>query len=206
MGAFSFIIAFCPSQPSLDFHHHHHQLNEFKRQSSGACVSTCSPPTPSDLLTRSIIDYKAKALKQDELRKRREEQQVEIRRQKREENIAKRRNFIATASADSDEEEASGTWESPVRVIVPFTYNHSCTIQLDEEMITGVFSDDPDRQLDATTRFRKLLSKEKNPPIEKVIECRVVPRFVQFLREGHSMLQVSTPRSLLHYLLVSDGF
>ena len=57
-------------------------------------------------------------------------------------------------------------------------------------MISGVFSDDPYRQLDATTKFRKLLSKEKNPPIEKVIECGVVPRFVEFLRNGQSMLQV----------------
>ena len=57
-------------------------------------------------------------------------------------------------------------------------------------MIAGVFSDDPDRQLDATTKFRKLLSKEKNPPIERVIECGVVPRFVEFLRGDHAMLQV----------------
>lgn len=147
--------------------------------------------------TRPIIDYKAKALKQDELRKRREEQQVEIRRQKREENIAKRRNFVASSAVDSDEEASSGAWESPVRVISYLsTHARSCTMQLDEEMISGVFSDDSERQLDATTKFRKLLSKEKNPPIEKVIECRVVPRFVQFLREGHSMLQVRTPPSL----------
>ena len=79
----------------------------------------------------------------------------------------------------------------------PFTSNFSSILQLDEDMINGVFSEDPERQLDATTKFRKLLSKEKNPPIEKVIECRVVPRFVQFLREGHSMLQVSVSSFLV---------
>jgi hypothetical protein len=65
----------------------------------------------------SFTAYKAKgALKQDDLRRRREEQQVEIRRQKREENISKRRNFLPSANADSDEEIGGVTWDPPVRV------------------------------------------------------------------------------------------
>lgn len=56
-------------------------------------------------------------------------------------------------------------------------------------MVKGVMSNEIDAQIQATTKFRKLLSKERNPPIEKVIETGVVTRFVEFLRSPHTLVQ-----------------
>lgn len=47
-------------------------------------------------------------------------------------------------------------------------------------------SDNPASQLEATSQFRKLLSIERNPPIDEVIAQGVVPRLVQFLQHDQS--------------------
>eukprot|EP01024_Parvocaulis_polyphysoides_P068105 TRINITY_DN8252_c0_g4_i2.p1 TRINITY_DN8252_c0_g4~~TRINITY_DN8252_c0_g4_i2.p1 ORF type:complete len:601 (-),score=72.78 TRINITY_DN8252_c0_g4_i2:293-1936(-) len=57
-------------------------------------------------------------------------------------------------------------------------------------LVQGVHSQDPAQQLEATTQFRKLLSIERNPPIEPVIQAGVIPKFTQFLsREDYPQLQ-----------------
>ncbi|GFZ42343.1 Serine-rich RNA polymerase I suppressor protein [Saitozyma sp. JCM 24511] len=112
-----------------------------------------------------------------ELRRRREEQQVEIRKQKREESIAKRRNFQPAAaddSLDSDDDVDLGTQSLDATLT---------------QMLQDVYSNDQTVQLESTTRFRKLLSKEKNPPIDRVIQCGVIPRFVEFLSSPNTMIQ-----------------
>ena len=50
-------------------------------------------------------------------------------------------------------------------------------------LVAGVHSMDPSVHLEATTQFRKLLSIERNPPIQTVIDAGVVPRLVQFLQK-----------------------
>ncbi|KAJ5321218.1 armadillo-type protein [Penicillium atrosanguineum] len=130
--------------------------------------------------------------KPDELRRRREEQQVEIRKQKREENLAKRRGIQTSdggigvgggmAGATESDDEASAI-ESELNVELP-------------QMVKGVFSDQVEEQIQATTKFRKLLSKERNPPIERVIETGVVSRFVEFLRSPHTLVQFESAWAL----------
>jgi HEAT repeat protein len=57
-------------------------------------------------------------------------------------------------------------------------------------MVHGVMGEDPAVQTECTTQFRRLLSIEKNPPIQQVIESGVVPRFVEFLqRDDNPALQ-----------------
>ncbi|KAJ3017749.1 Importin alpha subunit (Karyopherin alpha subunit) (Serine-rich RNA polymerase I suppressor protein) [Thoreauomyces humboldtii] len=116
------------------------------------------------------------AMKSDELRRNREDQAVELRKAKKEESMAKRRNIFASGDLSESEDEM----------------NDGSSLQMSEtiqEMLAGVFSDNIDVQANATARFRKLLSKEKNPPIEEVIASGVIPKFVEFLRSPNPVLQ-----------------
>ncbi|KAF9358162.1 Importin alpha subunit (Karyopherin alpha subunit) (Serine-rich RNA polymerase I suppressor protein) [Mortierella sp. AD094] len=121
-------------------------------------------------------NFKAKnAFKPEELRRNRNELNVELRKQKREENLSKRRNLAIAAETDSEDEGISAA-------------DHEFHEQL-PAMIQGVMSENVEEQLSATTSFRKLLSKVHNPPIDEVIRCGVVPRFVEFLRSPHAVVQ-----------------
>jgi importin subunit alpha-6/7 len=66
--------------------------------------------------------YKGKNLfRGDELRRRREEQQVEIRKQKKDENLAKRRNLalaLPEAAMESDTDEEAVSLDEKVRLLL----------------------------------------------------------------------------------------
>ncbi|CAO2832151.1 unnamed protein product [Amaranthus hypochondriacus] len=115
------------------------------------------------------------AVDADEGRRRREDNMVEIRKSKREESLLKKRR---------EGLQAQQQFPAPL---------HTSTDKKLESlpnMVAGVCSEDNQMQLEATTQFRKLLSIERSPPIEEVIQAGVVPRFVEFLqREDFPQLQ-----------------
>ena len=76
--------------------------------------------------------YKGKNLfKGDELRRRREEQQIEIRKQKKDENLAKRRNLTtggADTSMESDTDEDVSASDEKVFLFPLFCIRHADTV------------------------------------------------------------------------------
>ncbi|MFS7996245.1 putative importin-alpha, importin-beta-binding domain, armadillo-like helical [Helianthus anomalus] len=117
------------------------------------------------------------AVDADEGRRRREDNMVEIRKSKREESLQKKRREGIAASQFPLPVQSASASEKKILENLP-------------AMVAGVLSDDNNMQLEATTQFRKLLSIERSPPIEEVIQSGVVPRFVEFLmREDFPQLQ-----------------
>ncbi|OWM88080.1 importin subunit alpha-2 [Punica granatum] len=117
------------------------------------------------------------AVDADEGRRRREDNLVEIRKSKREESLLKKRREGLQAQQ----------FPSPAAV---HAANMEKKLESLPQMVAGVWSDNGTLQLEATTQFRKLLSIERSPPIEEVIQSGVVPRFVEFLlREDFPQLQ-----------------
>lgn len=104
---------------------------------------------------------------------------VGIRKQKREENLMKKRrekmgsNSFGTPEVDATTTESNTAFSLTLQQKLP-------------TMVAGVFSSNPSDQVQCTLEFRRLLSIERNPPIEEVIRQNVVPRFVEFLKHDET--------------------
>ncbi|KAM5228487.1 importin subunit alpha-8 [Ctenodactylus gundi] len=95
---------------------------------------------------------------------------VELRKAKREEQALKRRNIAYVLTSQASEDNGVG-------------------LTLDK-IIKGVNSSDPALCFQATQAARKLLSREKNPPLQMMVEAGLVPRLVEFLHpDFHPFLQ-----------------
>ena len=121
---------------------------------------------PSANSENRLKNFKNKGKDNDELRRRRNEVSVELRKNKKEDMLSKRRNC-----GPIDDEPLS-----------PLGENKQATPALSiEEIQNGIQSSDGHKQLQATQAARKILSRERNPPIDVMINLGILPRLVEFL-------------------------
>lgn len=110
----------------------------------------------------------------EETRRRREDEAIQIRKKERDEQLARRRRI-------QDEEGAA-----PVAVAaVPATTTAAGTVDISilPQLLQAMMTGDVGVKLQATQQVRKLLSIEKTPPIQPVIEIGMVPYLVQFIQQ-----------------------
>jgi len=115
----------------------------------------------------------AKGRSAQDATRRREDQAVQIRKQEKEEALARRRR--------TEEEAASGIGGGDG--MMGDGNGSGVPSEHIQKLCQGLLADDPQVLFNTTQQFRKLLSIEHNPPIQDVINCGVVPKFVEFLKE-----------------------
>ncbi|SIO73507.1 Importin subunit alpha-1b [Babesia microti strain RI] len=122
-------------------------------------------------------------------RRKREDIQAQIRKQVRDQNLQKRRNheFFAEKADDNAPQQISQP-EVPAPIQNDATVSEIAITDFSDwspqalaPFVQGLKSGQYEKQLECTKHFRKLLSIETDPPIQEVVNCGVVPIFVEFL-------------------------
>lgn len=133
----------------------------------------------------------------DELRRRRETHQVDLRKQKREDVLAKRRNYVDQASGANESEDEEDIDDYHLNAANEESLFYGKLQEDLPRMMEMIQLPDFDNQLAATVKFRQVLSREHNPPIDLVIQLGVIPTLVEFMKEGHpDMLQLEAAWAL----------
>lgn len=123
-----------------------------------------------------LKNFKNKGKDSEELRRRRNEVSVELRKKTREDALSKRRNVCLDDSFDGPVSPLQEKCGQPA--VLPTL----------EEIRHGIFSDQPGNQYIYTQAARKILSRERNPPIDTLIQSGVIPRMVEFLQRNEDPL------------------
>lgn len=112
----------------------------------------------------------------EEARRRREDEAIQIRKKEKDEQLARRRRMQDDDVPDNPSAAAAPTASA---ASVMSSVDVSILPQLLQAMATG----DVPVKFQATQQVRKLLSIEKTPPIQPVIDIGMVPYLVQFIQQ-----------------------
>ncbi|CAD5234302.1 unnamed protein product [Bursaphelenchus xylophilus] len=120
--------------------------------------------------------YKNQGKDAETLRKSRAENAISLRKEKREDILSKRRN-IPLPEGDDASTSRDLSLQAPLD-----------RVSLDE-IVAKAMSPDPEVQMQAVTHARKLLSSDRNPPIDDLISSGILPILVKCLSSENSNLQ-----------------
>lgn len=129
-------------------------------------------------------DFK-KGISTEDSRRRREESTIKLRKEKKEEGLAKRRN-IQLVSEVEEENINIETNQSSMNNDLNFSHPAADPLSL-SRYLQGLLSNDVPMQIQCLKAFRRLLSKEKNPPVNECVDLGVIPIFIQFLSRSDNM-------------------
>jgi len=108
--------------------------------------------------------------KSENLRKKRQESNVQLRKGKREEQVLKRRNN------NLKDLNTSPLKELNCQEVVGSVMNF-------EDIVSGIYDDgNANHQFICTQNARKILSRERHPPINKMVQSGIVSKLVEFLK------------------------
>lgn len=124
--------------------------------------------TMNETQKNRIQSFKNNSKNSQEMRARRLEATVELRKSKKDDQLSKRRNIEDDDITSPLKENNGQLHQSPI------------TLTLDE-ILQGMASTNVDTNFEATQGARKMLSRERNPPIDLLISRGIVPICVKFL-------------------------
>lgn len=130
--------------------------------------------------------YKYGSRNVSDIRSRRNDVTIELRKSKKEDQMYKRRNIDVNATSPLKEHNS------------PASPNQQHLYSSLEEIITHMRCDDPTLVFRATQATRKMLSQERNPPIDALISHGIVPICVSFLDSPRYIL--TTFRLVFYFL------
>ncbi|KYQ88633.1 putative importin subunit alpha A [Tieghemostelium lacteum] len=139
-------------------------------------------------------DFK-KSVDSEVCRRKREELSTTIRKSAREESILKRRNINAPVAATS-----SGKIEIPEHYKQQFDQFEAGTLEIKlknlENLKKSLYSNEESLVYLALIQFRKILSLDKNPPINEVVECDIAPKLIELVQCKNAQVQMEAAWAL----------